>query len=93
MSIYDMEMAISKLEKQNKELRQQLQEVYPFYSVHLNQSGLERAKEDEAVEETYFRLITESPTFEWILENDDPELFMLGLMQECLSWIANRKIS
>lgn len=62
-----------------------------FTPIYNNTSGLEGAREDEAVEETYFRLIIESPTFQWIAENDDPELFLLGLMQECITWMSTRK--
>ena len=93
MSIYEMETHISKLERENKELRDELAGLYPFHAIHNNESGLERADCDEAVEETYVRLILESPTFQWTLEHDDAELMMLGIAQECLGWIASRKLS
>lgn len=88
-----MEAHIAKLEKQVREQQELIAQLYPFHPIHLNTSGLERADCDEAVEETYVRLIIESATFQWTLENDDAELMMLGIAQECLGWIASRKLS
>jgi hypothetical protein len=90
MSIYEMEAHIYKLERENKELRDELAGLYPFHPIHNNESGLERADCDESVEETYFRLIIESPVFEWIKANDDPAMFLLELAQQCISWVQEQ---
>jgi hypothetical protein len=53
-------------------------------------SGIEGGDPDEAVEDTYFRLIIESPLFKQ-LEPDEQEIFLITLAQNCLQWVMERK--
>jgi hypothetical protein len=53
-------------------------------------SGIEGGDPDEAVEDTYFRLIIESPFFKQ-LDPDDQEGFLLYLAQACIQWVQERK--
>lgn len=61
-----------------------------FTPMHNNTTALEAAQEDEAVEETYFRLIIESPTFD-IMDPRDREMFLLELAQQCITWVQDRE--
>lgn len=56
-----------------------------------NGNGLEEANEDESVEETYFRLIIESPYFD-AMDSENREMFLLSLAQECISWVQDRNV-
>jgi len=56
----------------------------------VNMNGIEGANEDEAVEDTYFRLIIESPFFD-DLDPDDRELFLTEIARRCLDWVLDRK--
>lgn len=61
----------------------------PVFTMMFNGNGLEAAQPDEAVEETYFRLIIESGFFD-NLDPNERELFLIGLMQEMLTWLGDR---
>lgn len=60
------------------------------FPMHFNGNGLLAAQPDEAVEETYVRLILESPYFTEMPEYEQ-ETFMLGIAQECIQWVQKRK--
>ena len=60
-----------------------------FTPIHQNDSGLEAANEDESVEETYFRLILESVTFDR-MNSQDKEMFLLEIAAQCIHWVQNR---
>lgn len=61
----------------------------PVFTIMHGGNGLEEAQVDEAVEETYFRLIIESAYFDAMIP-DERELFLIGLMQEMLTWLGDR---
>lgn len=56
----------------------------------INGAGLEGANEDECIEDTYSRLIIESPFFKQ-LDPDEQEGFLLYLAQGCIQWVMERK--
>lgn len=45
---------------------------------------------DEAIEDTYFRLIIESSFFDH-LNSEDREIFLLTIAQSCIQWTLDRK--
>lgn len=61
-----------------------------FTPVHNNTAALEAAEPDECIEETYFRLIIESPTFD-AMNSEDREMFLLELAQNCVTWVQQRR--
>ena len=61
-----------------------------FTPMHNNTFALEASQPDESVEETYFRLIIESPTFD-ALDPPDREQFLLTLAQQCIAWVQDRE--
>jgi hypothetical protein len=61
-----------------------------FTPLHNSFAGIEGANEDETVEDTYFRLIIESPFFD-DLDPEDRELFLLTIAQSCIQWTLDRK--
>lgn len=59
------------------------------FPVHFNGNGLQDSQPDETVEDTYFRLIIESPLFDgW--DSTEREMFLLELAQNCISWVQDR---
>lgn len=60
-----------------------------FTPIHNNASGLEGALEDEGVEDTYFRLIIESLTFD-SMNHDERETLLLEIANRCTAWVLDR---
>ncbi len=58
--------------------------------LHGSFAGIEAGNVDEAVEDTYFRLMIESPFFD-NLDSEDRELFLLTIAQSCIQWTLDRK--
>jgi hypothetical protein len=61
-----------------------------YRPIHNNDSGFEAAVEDEAVEETCFRLIIECPTFD-TMEPREREKFLLQIAMYCIAWTMDRE--
>lgn len=62
----------------------------PDFTETFNRNGFEAAQEDEGIEDTAFRLLTENGVFEG-LDPHERELFLLEIAQKCISWVQDRE--